>query len=271
MIAMEEDGAHPRRDRVVIEEPLEIRIVPAGSETRHSISVTMRTPGRDAELAAGFLVTEGILKARGDLASIEHCPSAVGAASGNIVNARLNAGVAFDPVRMSRNVYTTSSCGICGRASLDLVRQSCPRRPEGSFELSYEWIIGLPSRARENQSVFEGTGGLHAAGLFDPNGELLLLHEDVGRHNAVDKIVGALFLEDKLPAFERVLWVSGRASFELVQKAILAGIPVLAAVGAPSSLAVEAAREFGMTLIGFLRHERFNVYSGADRVRPESS
>lgn len=269
MIAMEEDGPHPRRDRVVTEEPLEIRIVPAGSETRHSISVTMRTPGRDAELAAGFLVTEGILKARGDLASIEHCPSAIGAASGNVVNARLTAGVAFDPARMSRNVYTTSSCGICGRASLDLVRQACPRRPEGSFELRYDWIVGLPLRAREHQSVFEGTGGLHAAALFEPNGELLLLHEDVGRHNAVDKIVGALFLEDKLPAFERVLWVSGRASFELVQKAILAGIPALAAVGAPSSLAVDAAREFGLTLIGFLRDERFNIYSGADRVQPE--
>jgi FdhD protein len=266
MIAMEEDGPHPRRDQVVIEEPLEVRVV-LGDETRHSISVTMRTPGQDEELAAGFLFTEGILSDRSALASVEHCPGAMGAAEGNVVNARLAPGAAFDPARFTRNVYTTSSCGICGRASLDLIRQSCPRKPEGSFELSYEWILGLSARARDTQAVFEGTGGLHAAGLFEPNGELLLLREDVGRHNAVDKIVGALFLDNQLPASNRVLWVSGRASFELVQKAVMAGIPAMAAVGAPSSLAIETAREFGMTLIGFLRDGRFNVYSGADRIQ----
>jgi FdhD protein len=265
MIVMEKDGAHPRRDRVVIEEPLEIRVV-LPDETRHSISVTMRTPGQDEELAAGFLFTEGILPDRSALGSIEHCPSAIGAAVGNVVNARLAAGAAFDPARVTRNVYTTSSCGICGRASLDLIRQSCPVKPKGSFELAYEWILGLSSRARDSQTVFEGTGGLHAAALFEPNGDLLFLREDVGRHNAVDKIVGALLLDHQLPASNRVLWVSGRASFELVQKAVLAGIPAMTAVGAPSSLAVEAGREFGMTLIGFLRDGRFNVYSGADRI-----
>jgi len=267
MIAMEEDGGHPRRDRVVIEEPLEIRIV-LPDETRHSISVTMRTPGHDEELAAGFLFTEGVLSGRATLASVEHCPSALGAAAGNVVNARLAADAPFDPKRFTRNVYTTSSCGICGRASLDLIRQSCPRKPEGSFELSFDWILGLSARARATQAVFEGTGGLHAAALFEPSGELLLLREDVGRHNAVDKIVGALFLNSELPASNRLLWVSGRASFELVQKAVLAGVPAMAAVGAPSSLAVEAAREFGLTLIGFLRDGRFNVYSGADRIEP---
>jgi len=265
MISMEKDGPHPRRDRVVIEEPLEIRVV-LPNETRHSISVTMRTPGHDEELAAGFLFTEGILPDRSGLGTIEHCPSAMGAATGNVVNARLAPGLAFDPTRFTRNVYTTSSCGICGRASLDLIRQSCPVKPEGTFLLSYDWILGLSSRARDTQTVFEGTGGLHAAALFEPNGELLLLREDVGRHNAVDKIVGALLLDSQLPASNRVLWVSGRASFELVQKAVLAGIPAMAAVGAPSSLAVEAGREFGLTLMGFLRDGRFNVYAGADRI-----
>lgn len=265
LISMDEDGAHPRRDRVVIEEPLEIRVV-LPDETRHSISVTMRTPGQDEELAAGFLFTEGILANRDALASVQHCPSALGAAAGNVVNARLAPGASFDPTRFTRNVYTTSSCGICGRASLDLIRQSCSVRPEGAFELSYAWILGLSSRARDTQTVFEGTGGLHAAALFEPNGELLFLREDVGRHNAVDKIVGTLFLDSQLPASSRVLWVSGRASFELVQKAVMTGIPAMAAVGAPSSLAVDAAREFGITLVGFLRDGRFNVYSGADRI-----
>jgi len=265
MITMEEDGPHPRRDRVVVEEPLEIRVV-LPDETRHSISVTMRTPGQDEELAAGFMFTEGILKDRASMSAVEHCPNALGAAAGNVVNVRITTDAAFDPKRFTRNVYTTSSCGICGRASLDLIRQSCPKKPEGSFELSYDWMMGLSSQARDTQAVFEGTGGLHAAALFEPNGELSFLREDVGRHNAVDKILGTLFLDNRLPASDRVLWVSGRASFELVQKAVLAGIPAMAAVGAPSSLAIEAAREFGMTLIGFLRDGRFNVYAGADRI-----
>jgi FdhD protein len=267
MIAIEQDGAHPRRDRVVVEEPLEIRIVLGGA--RHSISVTMRTPGNDLELAAGFLLTEGIVTDRQAVASIAPCPNAIGLAAGNVVNVTLVPGTPFDPSRFTRNLYTTSSCGICGKTSLDLIRQACPSRPVGSRELSPDWVLGLSSRASDAQSVFSSTGGLHAAALFAAGGDLLVLREDVGRHNAVDKVVGALFLGGKLPASDCVLWVSGRASFELVQKAVLAGIPVLAAVGAPSSLAIETAREFGMTLLGFLRDGRFNVYSGADRVGVE--
>jgi FdhD protein len=183
-------------------------------------------------------------------------------------NVTLAPGTPFDPARMSRNVYTTSSCGICGKASIELVRAACVSPPVGTFNLSPAFLLDLGERVRASQAVFTRTGGLHASALFDAEGRLVLVREDVGRHNALDKVIGALFLDGKLPASNTVLWVSGRASYELVQKALVAGIPTLAAVGAPSSLAVEMAREFGMTLIGFLRDGRFNVYAGAERIAP---
>ncbi len=174
--------------------------------------------------------------------------------------------VEFDPARFTRNVYTTSSCGVCGKTSLELLQTACPAPPRGDFRVGAATLAALPAKLREAQPVFERTGGLHASGLFSPEGELLLLREDVGRHNALDKVIGALLLEDRLPASDTLVLVSGRASYELVQKAVMAGIPVLVAVGAPSSLAVATARELGMTLVGFLREDTFNVYAGEGRI-----
>jgi FdhD protein len=268
VLAARNGSVQSQDDRLAVEEPLEIRVlVPRGAElVRHSVAVTMRTPGQDAELALGFLVTEGILTTPDQVSSVGHCPGTLGREAGNVINVTLAPGIPFDPARLSRNVYTTSSCGICGKASLDLVRATCPRRPEGKGGWTPDRLLGLGERVRRTQAVFSRTGGLHAAALFNAEGRLLHVHEDVGRHNAVDKVVGALFRDNMLPASDTLLWVSGRASFELVQKALLAGIPALAAVGAPSSLAVDAAREFGMTLVGFLREGRFNVYAGAERL-----
>lgn len=268
VLSVDGRGSRSRRDEVAAEEPLEIRLLlPHGKELqRHSIAVTMRTPGHDDELAAGFLFTEGIVSGRDTIRNIAHCPTSSPASRGNIVNVLLSPRAGFDPSRFSRNVYTTSSCGICGKTSLEMVRTVCPRPPVGTFRLRPELLQSLPERLGESQPLFARTGGLHAAALFDAEGELLLVREDVGRHNAVDKLVGRLWLEDRLPASEAVLLVSGRASFELVQKAVTAGIPALAAVGAPSSLAIRLAREFDMTLVGFLRDERFNVYAGFHRI-----
>jgi FdhD protein len=266
--AWEGTASTTRHDVLAAEEPLEVRVVvdADGLPRRHPIAVTMRTPGNDAELAVGFLATEGILAGRASLVSVAHCAGATGAAAGNVIEVTLAPGTPFDPARMSRNVYTSSSCGICGKASIDLVRAVCDRPPVGAFTLSPGTLQSLGGRVRGAQSVFSRTGGLHASALFDPAGGLLLAREDVGRHNALDKVVGALFLDGGLPASDTILWVSGRASYELVQKALVAGIPVLAAVGAPSSLAADLAREFGMTLVGFLRDGRMNVYSGDGRI-----
>ena len=258
-------------DAVAAEEPLEIRVVveTEGQRRRHNVAVTMRTPGNDFELVAGFLRGEGLLNKRDDIWRIEFCDASPSQAPNNVVEVHLRPGVHFDVDQLTRHVFTSSSCGVCGKASLEAVRISCPQVPVGDFRFGPEPLVQLPVSLREAQPVFSQTGGLHAAGLFDGTGRLLELREDVGRHNAVDKVVGALLLDGRLPASDRILLVSGRASFELVQKAALAGIPVLAAVGAPSSLAVELAREMGMTLVGFLRDGRFNVYSGADRIEIE--
>lgn len=268
VLAVEGGESVERADALAAEEPLEIRVVAEldGSRERHSVAVTMRTPGNDFELAAGFLCGEGMLRHRSDVWRIDYCDASSSPDPDNVVEVSLSPGVDFDPERLSRHVFTSSSCGVCGRASLEAVRISCPRAPIGTFRLHPQQLLRLPATLREAQPVFSETGGLHAAGLFDGTGRLLVLREDVGRHNAVDKVVGSLLLEERLPGSDRVLLVSGRASFELVQKAVLAGIPVLAAVGAPSSLAVELATEMSMTLVGFLREERFNVYSGADRI-----
>lgn len=254
IVAVQNGQRSRQPDTLVVEEPMEIRV------GQHSISVTMRTPGHDFELAAGFLFTEGVIRDRIAIERIAYCTGA-DAQHYNIVTVHLRPGVPFDPAKCSRHVYSTSSCGICGKASLEQVRAALPAKPLPPFVPTDDQLLSLPEKLRQAQVIFGKTGGLHAAALFDAAGNLRLLREDVGRHNAVDKVVGALLLENALPVAETILVVSGRASFELVQKALLAGIPALAAVGAPSSLAVELAREFGLTLIGFLRDDRFNLYS----------
>lgn len=253
-------------DVVAAEEPMEIRLA-QGDEPPISVSITMRTPGNDFELAAGFLFTEGIVRAGGEIEGIDYAPDASPERQYNVVQVTLRPGQPLDVSRLSRNFYVTSSCGVCGKASLDaLAVQGCAPVASHGFVVAERALSALPAVLRQQQRLFEETGGLHAAGLFAGDGELLLLREDVGRHNAVDKVIGAALLADSLPLSERILVLSGRASFELLQKAVVAGLPVVAAVGAPSSLAVDAARDFGVTLVGFLRPDGFNIYTGAERI-----
>jgi FdhD protein len=259
------DGAGGyRADTLVAEEPLEIRL------NGRPLAITMRTPGDDFALATGFLVSEGVLAAADEVASVVYCAGATAGGSNtyNVVDVRLAPGVAVPDISLERNVYTSSSCGLCGKASLDAVRTTTrlPIAATGEPRLTPELLSSLPERLRAGQAVFERTGALHAAALFGGDGELLDLREDVGRHNAVDKLVGRALREGRLPLAGRILMVSGRASFELAQKAVMAGIPVLAAVSAPSSLAVDLAQETGLTLIGFLRGNSMNVYAGEARV-----
>ncbi|NGN63588.1 formate dehydrogenase accessory sulfurtransferase FdhD [Streptomyces sp. A7024] len=259
-------GTTSRADTLVAEEPLEIRL------NGKPLAITMRTPGDDFALAAGFLVSEGVLGAADELSSIVYCAGATadGSNTYNVVDVKLAPGVPVPDITLERNVYTTSSCGLCGKASLDAVRTQTrfPLTGHPPVRLDTDLLAQLPDRLREHQRVFERTGGLHAAALFTDRGELLDVREDVGRHNAVDKVIGRALREDRLPLSGTVLMVSGRASFELAQKAVMAGIPVLAAVSAPSSLAVDLAAESGMTLIGFLRGTSMNVYAGDHRVAP---
>jgi FdhD protein len=251
------------QDLLAIEEPLEIRIGPK------VISLTMRTPGHDFELAAGFLFTEGILQSFEQIHRIRRTEgNGNPRQSGNSVTVELNPTVEVDYERLQRHFYTTSSCGVCGKASIEALQtQGCPVLPRNSPVVDSAMIHRLPEVLRREQAVFERTGGLHAAALFDPKGNLVLLREDVGRHNAVDKVIGAEMLRGHTPLSDKLLLVSGRASFELAQKALMAGIPILAAVGAPSSLAVETAQRFNLTLLGFVRDHRFNIYSGASRIQ----
>ena len=258
------DGVRTARvDTLAAEEPLEIRLDGA------PLAVTMRTPGDDFDLAAGFLVSEGVLTDPGQLSTIRYCAGAGpdGGNTYNVLDVALAPGVAVPELTLQRNFYTTSSCGVCGKASLDAVRTQAAFTPAADPVLvSPAVLAGLPVRLRAAQRVFERTGGLHAAGLFDAGGGLLCVREDVGRHNAVDKVVGWALREALLPLAGTVLLVSGRASFELAQKAVMAGIPVLAAVSAPSSLAVELAAEAGLTLVAFLRGNSMNIYAGAHRI-----
>jgi FdhD protein len=251
-------------DVVAVEEPLEIRLEcdAAGKRVRRSISITMRTPGHDFELAAGFLFTEGILATSGQIAGITSCHSS------NAVRVALQPGVEVDLSRLERHFYATSSCGVCGKASIDAV-QVCPsvRCAIGEPVIKSAMICSLPSRLRAAQEVFDRTGGLHASGLFNADGELQCLREDVGRHNALDKLIGHEFLAGRTPLLQGVLMLSGRVSFELVQKAAVAGIPILAAIGAPSSLAISLAERHGLTILGFVREDRFNIYCGGERIR----
>ncbi|MGW7428500.1 formate dehydrogenase accessory sulfurtransferase FdhD [Streptomyces sp. NPDC054861] len=253
-----------RPDTLVAEEPLEIRL------DGRPLAITMRTPGDDFALAAGFLVSEGVLGAASDVRNIVYCAGATedGGNTYNVVDVRLAPGVTLPDITLERNVYTTSSCGLCGKASLDAVRTTTryPIADAPPVRITPELLAGLPDRLRAAQRVFDRTGGLHAAALFTEDGELLDVREDVGRHNAVDKLIGRALREDRLPLDRAVLLVSGRASFELAQKAVMAGIPVLAAVSAPSSLAVDLAAETGLTLVGFLRGPDMNVYAGEHRI-----
>jgi FdhD protein len=260
-----------QEDHLAAEEPMETRLVweeDVGRVLRQTIAVTMRTPGDDFQLAAGFLHGEAILKSPDDVVDISYClddgdePQAL-----NIVSVTLRPGLAFDPKRLERNFYTTSSCGVCGKAAMEALEiVGCERLASRVPRVGAAVLRDLPARLREAQETFTWTGGLHAAGLFDRHGRLLGLREDVGRHNALDKLVGSLFMEGRLPVHDGVLLLSGRASFELLQKALVARIPIVASVGAPSSLAVEVAESFNITLVGFLGAEGFNVYTAPERI-----
>jgi FdhD protein len=251
---------HQVLDDVATEEPLEIRVDGA------PVSVTMRTPGDDVELAVGFLFTEGIIRGRDDVDAAGHVRDADGAIQCNIVDVTLSGDTTFDRERLRRHFFASSSCGICGKASIEAVRARTltPLRDDGRIDP--EWLTSLPESLRTGQAVFGRTGGLHAAALFGGNGALVEIREDIGRHNAVDKIIGHGLLGGTLPLSAHVLLVSGRGGFEIIQKAIAAGVPVIASISAPSSLAIQLASDHGATLIGFLRGERFIVYSGEHRI-----
>lgn len=253
-------------DFLATEEPLEIRLMFGKKEARkqQSVSVTMRTPGHDFDLAAGFLFTEGIIQSDDDIQSIRYCSDL----NNNVIRVELEEDVSVNIIKLERNFYTTSSCGVCGKASIDAVRTVCRLQKQETEEAQFpaEVLITLPDVLRKTQSVFENTGGLHGCALFDRNGNLILSREDVGRHNAVDKLVGAAMQNGLFPLHNYLLLLSGRASFELVQKAAMAAIQMVAAVGAPSSLAVQMATEAGITLVGFLRNGGFNIYTNANRI-----
>ena len=254
-------GTRPlkRNDCLTREEPLEIRV------RGKSVAVTMRTPGHDAELAAGFLVTEGLLHRRSDVIEIAPCQQGEAALHGNVLNVFLAPSVEINFERLTRHVFASSSCGLCGKASIESVQQQFP--PVTSrMRINAKVLLALPEKLRAAQETFQQTGGLHAAALFDARGKMLVLREDVGRHNAVDKVIGHAYLHGLLPLDRQLLLVSGRASFEILQKALAAKIPIVAAVSAPSSLAVEFARESGQTLVGFLRRNTMNVYAHPERI-----
>ena len=271
------DGSTPHLESITLEEPLEIQLDygPASARVHRPVSVTMRTPGHDEELALGFLHTEGVLT--GDvhaqdlgIISSEQIEAQCGVndsfSAAGIVRISLPESIFVRTGSLERNFYTSSSCGVCGKASLLALRSVAPPRYANTFQVSRDVLFMLPDAMRAAQETFRSTGGLHAAALFNAAGRLQLLREDVGRHNALDKLVGASLRADELPLRERILLLSGRASFELLQKAVMAGIPAVAAIGAPSSLAVQVARDFDITLVGFLRDDHFNIYNGAGRI-----
>lgn len=243
-------------DQLAVEEPLEIRV-----DTR-PISVTLRTPGHDDELAAGFLVTEGVIRSAADIARFHPHPRNP---HGAVLDVQLRTDLTVDFARLTRHVFAVSSCGLCGKAAIDAVRQSHPPIDD-TFTVASDWLLSLPEAMRAAQTTFDSTGGIHAAALFEAGRSLRVAREDIGRHNAVDKVIGHALLAGELPLRQQILLLSGRVSFEVMQKALAAGIAFVAAVSAPSSLAVEFAIESGQTLVGFLRTGRFNVYAGAERI-----
>ncbi len=262
---VEKSKVRSRSDQLATEEPLEIRLV----SPQKTVAVTMRTPGADFELAAGFLYSEGVISSRDDICRISYCvePDVDGEQRYNIVNVELREGLSVDLQPLERHFFTTSACGVCGKASLEALRSRSYSVISEGQEVTAEVIYSLSEQLRSAQRVFSTTGGLHAAGLFNIQGQLLWVREDVGRHNALDKLVGAAVLSDELPLNNHIVMVSGRSSFEILQKCLAAGVPVVCAVSAPSSLAVALAQEFGITLVGFLRGEQFNIYSGKERIR----
>lgn len=270
--ALRDAGNARRRDAIAVEEPLEIRLVrdgaPDNGGTGRALSITMRTPGNDSELALGFLHGEGIIASPRDVVAVEPCGP-----TGNVVRVTVRADLAFDAERLARNFYTTSSCGVCGKASIDAVTASAGRRDVGArdFCVRESVLRALPQKLRASQAEFAETGGVHAVGLFTGDGNLVASREDVGRHNAMDKLVGRSLRDGSLPWSERVILLSGRASFELLQKAMMAGAPVVAAIGAPSTLAVELAESCGITLVAFVREHGCNVYTHAARVLPRGN
>lgn len=257
-------------DLLAVEEPLEIRLIygPEDHRAEQNLAITMRTPGHDEELVLGFLISEGIISSMSDVLSIRYCETVKHEEErGNVMKVQLNPQLEFDLRSLERHFYTSSSCGVCGKTSIEAVHQSsCFNLSINTPQFEPESVHAMPDALREAQAVFDHTGGLHAAGLFDKKGELIMMREDVGRHNALDKLIGAALAKGLLPLTELMIQVSGRASFELVQKALMAGAPVLSAVGAPSSLAVSLAHDSGMTLLGFVRNGRFNIYCGAERM-----
>lgn len=266
MLRVRDGRARRGRDALATEEPLEIRVETDGATS--TIAVTMRTPGDDVELAAGFLFGEGVIGGRDDIVRAAYCtdPTMSDEQRFNTLTVSLRRGLVVDLQPLDRHVLTTSACGVCGRTSLDAVHVHGQPEPTPGVLVDAELIASLDEELRARQELFDRTGGLHAAALFDLGGTLLALREDVGRHNALDKLIGWALLDGRLPLTEHVVVLSGRASYELLQKSVVAGIPVVCAVSAPSSLAVDVAREFGTTLVAFLRDDRFNVYAGEDRL-----
>jgi FdhD protein len=266
VVKVQGDTVTRRKDRVVTEEPMEIRLV-AGRQ-RLTVAVTMRTPGNDFELAAGFLFGEGVVTDADQIVSINYCRDEDLSAEQlyNVVTVELRDPNTVDLTQLQRHFQMSSACGVCGKANIEAIQISGVRPMVGGPVVPASVVTSLPQLLSERQSLFSTTGGLHAAALFDGAGRLLISREDVGRHNAVDKLVGRLILDRKVPAGDAVLMVSGRTSFEIAQKTVTAGIPILCSVSAPSSLAIEVAQSFGLTLIGFVRDDRFNVYSGEHRI-----
>lgn len=266
VVRIEKDKTTNRRDYLATEEPLELRLLTGGQ--RQTLAVTMRTPGNDFELAAGFLLSEGVVSSREDIKRISYCVDKDLSEEQryNVVNILLTSNELPELERLERHFQISSACGVCGKASLEALENRNIQKIESSLQVSTELLYGLPEKLRKSQGLFEVTGGLHAVALFDAEGKFLALREDIGRHNAMDKLLGWATLENLLPLSNHIVLVSGRASFELAQKALVAGIPIFCAVSAPSSLAVDLAKRFDMTLVGFLREERFNIYCGLERI-----
>lgn len=260
--------AEKKQDLLAVEEPLEIRLGfgPKENREQRSLAITMRTPGHDFEFAAGFLFTEGIIHSADDFFRIEYCKDSEGKLSSNVVRVELQPNIELDWNKFLRHFYTNSSCGICGKASIESLEGMCPHKLHSDFKMKASALHNFNDTMRAAQNVFEHTGALHAAALFDENGKLISLREDIGRHNALDKVIGSALIKGEIPLERHAIMLSGRSCFELIQKALMAHIPIVIAVGAPSSLAAETAENFGITLIGFAKNNRFNIYSSPEKI-----